>query len=167
MSSRNRTPGAPDLEALLFSLAARRRSDATVAATIVTVTLAHGARRMAKPERVAKRLDAIEDIGAIDVLCTDKTGTLTNGTVTLDAAIDSHGSQSERVRRLALDQPTGQSGFKNPIDQAVASSPEPDGADSVRVLGEVPDDFTRRLLTLLVEDEGRPSSSPKGPSSPS
>ncbi len=109
---------------------------------------------MAKLKVIVKRLDAIEDIGAIDVLCTDKTGTLTNGTVTLDAAIDSHGSQSERVRRLAWINATGQSGFRNPIDQAVASSPEPGGADSVRVLGEVPYDFTRRLLTLLVEDAG-------------
>ncbi len=150
----NMALGRPILEALLFSLALAVGLTPQLLPTIVTVTLAHGARRMAKRRVIVKRLDAIEDIGAIDVLCTDKTGTLTAGTIVLDAALDLDGRPSEHVRRLGWLNATGQNGFLNPVDQAIAATPEPDGASEVSVLGEVPYDFMRRVLSVLVDDAG-------------
>ncbi len=153
--------GRSVVQALLFSLALAVGLTPQLLPTIVTVTLAHGARRMARRQVIVKRLDAIEDIGAIDVLCTDKTGTLTNGTVTLDAALDPEGNPSDAVRRLAWINATGQRSFPNPIDQAIASSGGPDDRP-VPVLDEIPYDFGRRLLTLLVLDGGAPLLITKG-----
>ncbi len=144
----------PMLEALLFSLALAVGLTPQLLPTIVTVTLAHGARQMAKRRVIVKRLDAIEDIGAIDVLCTDKTGTLTIGTVTLDAAIDPDGNPSEQVRRLAWLNATGQQGFLNPIDKAIAATPEPEWAKAPSVVAEIPYDFSRRVLSVMISDAG-------------
>lgn len=146
--------GRPVLEALLFSLALAVGLTPQLLPTIVTVTLAHGARRMAQHRVIVKRLDAIEDIGAIDVLCTDKTGTLTCGTVTLDAALDSNGVVSEQVRRLAWLNATGQQGFSNPLDSAIAATPIPDSLEQTSVVGEIPYDFGRRVLSVLIADAG-------------
>ncbi|MFN8024385.1 MAG: magnesium-translocating P-type ATPase [Acidimicrobiales bacterium] len=143
----------PIVESLLFSLALAVGLTPQLLPTIVTVTLAAGARRMAERQVIVKRLDAIEDIGAIDVLCTDKTGTLTSGDVQFARALDPDGTESSYVRDLARVNATAQRGFANPIDRALAAGAEP--AWAVRVLDELPYDFERRLLSVLVEIDGR------------
>ena len=151
----------PIIESLLFSLALAVGMTPQLLPTIVTVTLSHGARQMARRKVIVKRLDAIEDIGSIDVLCTDKTGTLTEGTVVLDAALDKEGHPSETVRRLAWVNATRQQGFINPIDAAIAATPTPERHD-VRLIDELPYDFNRRMLSVLVEGDGTATLITKG-----
>jgi P-type Mg2+ transporter len=144
--------GRPIVEALLFSLALAVGLTPQLLPAIVTVTLSHGAREMARRKVIVKRLDAIEDIGAIDVLCTDKTGTLTSGAVRLDGALDRSGVPSARVAELALANASFQQGFVNPIDEAIKSA-LPSTLVSGSLVDELPYDFNRRLLSVLVADE--------------
>jgi Mg2+-importing ATPase len=145
----------PVLDVFLFSLALAVGLTPQLLPAIVSVTLAQGARRMAAREVVVRRLVAIEDFGGMDVLCTDKTGTLTEGRVRVRAAVDATGRPSERTRRLAWLNATLQAGFDNPIDAALRA----DGAQElagVRKLDEVPYDFARRRLSVLADGvEGR------------
>lgn len=150
----------PIVESLLFSLALAVGLTPQLLPTIVTVTLAAGARRMAERQVIVKRLDAIEDIGAIDVLCTDKTGTLTSGDVRFARALDPDGVESDVVRGLARVNATAQRGFLNPIDRALAACPAPTW--TVDVLDELPYDFERRLLSVLVDLDGRRTIVTKG-----
>lgn len=143
----------PVVEALLFSLALAVGLTPQLLPTIVSVTLSYGARRMARRRVIVKRLDAIEDIGAIDVLCTDKTGTLTTGVVRLERAIDPDGKASARVRVLAWVNASLQRGFVNPIDAALCADP-PSPSPHVQALEELPYDFDRRMLSVLAEVDG-------------
>jgi Mg2+-importing ATPase len=106
---------------------------------------------MARERVIVKRLDAIEDFGAMSILCTDKTGTMTTGLVTLAATLDIDGDPSERVARLATLNAHLQTGFANPIDQAIVAAGPADVGDARR-LDEIPYDFTRRRLSVLVEE---------------
>jgi Mg2+-importing ATPase len=140
----------PVVESLLFSLALAVGLTPQMLPAIVAVSLSTGARRMAAEQVVVKRLDAIEDFGTMDVLCTDKTGTLTTGVVRLDAALDAEGRASDEVLELARLNAGLQRGFTNPLDSAIlgdANRPEPE----LR-LDEIPYDFTRRRLSILVAD---------------
>ncbi len=143
----------PVLESFLFSLALAVGLTPQLLPTIVTVTLSHGARQMARQQVIVKRLDAIEDIGAIDVLCTDKTGTLTEGSISFTGAEDAHGEPSDRVRYLGWVNATSQRGFVNPIDAALAVM-NPQGDEPFRLIDELPYDFTRRMLSVLIEQRG-------------
>ncbi|MEI7546705.1 MAG: magnesium-translocating P-type ATPase, partial [Actinomycetota bacterium] len=149
------------IEALLFSLALAVGLTPQLLPTIVSVTLSYGARQMARQQVIVKRLDAIEDIGAIDVLCTDKTGTLTTGVVQLVHAYDPAGAESTTVRMLAWVNATNQRGFVNPIDTAIAAEPPP-SAVAVRLLDELPYDFDRRMLSVLVDIDGTTTLVSKG-----
>jgi Mg2+-importing ATPase len=149
----------PIIESLLFSLALAVGITPQLLPAIVSVSLSYGARQMATEKVIVKRLDAIEDFGGMDVLCTDKTGTLTAGAAHLDQAIDLDGRPSDEVLRLARLNAGLQRGFTNPLDAAVL-----DGAPSVDAtlwLAEVPYDFTRRRLSVLVAEE-RPTLMTKG-----
>jgi Mg2+-importing ATPase len=103
-----------------------------------------------------RRLASIEDFGSINVLCSDKTGTLTEGVVRVHAALDAVGNPSDRVLLYAQLNATFESGFPNPIDQALRGLPCPDLAAYVKV-DEVPYDFIRKRLSVVVE---RPTASP-------
>jgi Mg2+-importing ATPase len=149
------------IESLLFSLALAVGLTPQLLPTIVSVTLSYGARQMAHRQVIVKRLDAIEDIGSIDVLCTDKTGTLTDGVVHFERALDPHGVASDEVAHLAWCNAVSQRGFVNPIDAAIVAS---GAADAVPppVIDELPYDFNRRMLSVLVELEGRATVITKG-----
>lgn len=140
----------PVLEALLFSLALAVGLTPQLLPAIISVNLAHGARRMAEAKVIVKRLSAIENLGAMDVLCSDKTGTLTQGVVTLSDAVDVAGTPSARVRHLAFLNATLETGMANMIDQAICAA----GGDlaGVTKLDEVPYDFVRKRLTVLVQE---------------
>ena len=122
---------------------------------LFAVALAAGARRMAKRGVIVKRLAVIENFGSMNVLCSDKTGTLTEGKVQLDGALDVSGAPSTPVLRYAAINAAFETGFSNPIDAALRSAlPTPGG---VSRLGEVPYDFIRRRLSVLVHDSDSPA----------
>ena len=127
----------PLAESLLFSLALAVGLTPQLLPAIVAVSLATGARQMAREQVIVKRLDAIEDFGAMTVLCVDKTGTLTAGAITLAAALDPAGQSSERSARLAWLNARYQTGYTNPLDQAILQSGSFDTAGIER-LDEAP-----------------------------
>lgn len=140
----------PFVESLLFSLALAVGLTPQMLPAIVAVSLSTGARRMADEKVIVKRLDAIEDFGTMSVLCTDKTGTLTVGAASLDAAVDVNGRPDDDVLSLARLNAGLQRGFANPLDAAIlGDSPHP---DPERRLDEIPYDFQRRRLSVLVQD---------------
>jgi len=107
--------------------------------------------------RAAERrggFDAIEDLGGIDVLCTDKTGTLTEGVITLDAAVDPQGRPDAEVKRLAFLNAALETGIENPLDAAIVAAGEKAGlsAAGLRKVDEIPYDFIRKRLTIVLED---------------
>ena len=141
----------PFAESLLFSLSLAVGITPQLMPAIVSVSLSEGARRMARERVIVKRLNAIEDFGSMDVLCTDKTGTVTEGTVRLAAGVDLDGEASPRVLELGRANARLQTGFENPIDAALlADAPAIDG--SVTRLDEIPYDFRRKRLSVLVAE---------------
>ena len=151
----------PLVDSALFSLALAVGLTPQLLPAIVTISLSQGARRMARKRVIVKRLDVIEDFGGMTVLCTDKTGTLTLGTVVLDAALGPNGQPSIEVGRLAYLNAHLQRGFSNPIDAAIVAAAPPDAPAAV-LLDEIPYDFARKRLSVLVEDRGTPRMITKG-----
>ncbi len=141
----------PVIDSLLFSLALAVGLTPQLLPVIISVSLAAGARRMAEKEVLVKRLDAIEDFGLMTALCTDKTGTITLGVVSLDGALDSNGVSSERVLRLAFENAKLQRGFINPLDNAIVESVGT-RFPFASALAEIPYDFERRRLTVLTSN---------------
>jgi Mg2+-importing ATPase len=140
--------GRPTVDSVLFSLALAVGLTPQLLPAIVAVSLSTGARHMAAEQVIVKRLDAIEDFGAMTALCTDKTGTITLGTAELVAAVDVQGRPSDEVLHLAQLNAGLQKGFRNPLDSAVldAAGPLSEGA----ALDEVGYDFQRKRLSVLV-----------------
>ena len=115
---------------------------------VVTVTLAHGAKDLARRRVIVKRLAAIYDLGSMDVLCTDKTGTLTESKIRLVGHIDTEGNDCAEVLRLAYLNSTFESGIKSPLDEAVLAHQKTDISGWQKV-DEVPFDFERRRVSVL------------------
>jgi Mg2+-importing ATPase len=143
----------PLIDSALFSLALAVGLTPQLLPAIVTISLSEGARLMARERVIVKRLDSIEDFGAMSILCTDKTGTMTAGTVVLAGAFGLDGQPSKRVLRLAHLNACFQSGFSNPIDAAIMSVGDVNVA-GVRPLDELPYDFSRKRLSVLVAEGG-------------
>ncbi len=138
----------PVVDSLLFSLALAVGLTPQLLPAIVAVSLSTGARQMAAEQVIVKRLDAIEDFGAMTVLCTDKTGTLTAGAAKLDSTLDLDGHVSDEMLRLARLNAGLQHCFANPLDAAVLDGAPP--VDATLRLDEVPYDFERKRLSVLV-----------------
>jgi Mg2+-importing ATPase len=151
----------PVLDSFLFSLALAVGLTPQLLPAIVSINLAHGARRMAERKVIVKRLASIEDFGSMDVLCSDKTGTLTEGVVRVRSAIDFEGNLSEKARLFAFLNARYESGFANPIDAAIRTD-RPFDLTGYRKVDEVPYDFLRKRLSILVEKDGRPLLVTKG-----
>src|SRR6516225_2886242 len=117
---------------------------------ITSVTLARGAVRMARKQVIVKHLPAIQNFGSIDVLCSDKTGTLTVGVMTLSAALDAIGQGSDRPLALAYLNSKFETGIRSPLDTAILSRERGD-EDDYRKCDEIPFDFNRRRLSIVVE----------------
>jgi P-type Mg2+ transporter len=142
----------PVLESFLFSLALAVGLTPQLLPAIVSVNLARGAKQMAKKQVIVKRLAAIENFGSMNVFCTDKTGTLTEGEVKIHAAIDAEGKDSDRVLFYAYLNAASESGYANPIDIAIRQHQTFD-ISSYQKLDEVPYDFHRKLLSILFTTE--------------
>jgi Mg2+-importing ATPase len=141
----------PLLESLLFALALAVGLTPELLPMVVTVTLANGAKRLARQRVIVKRLAAIHDLGAMDVLCTDKTGTLTESRIRLAGHVDHAGNSSEDVFRLAYLNSAFESGIRSPLDDAILSHQKLDVA-AWQKIDEVPFDFERRRVSVLVDD---------------
>jgi Mg2+-importing ATPase len=144
----------PWLESFLFAVALAVGLTPELLPMIVSVTLARGAIRMAKSQVIVKRLGAIHDLGSMDVLCTDKTGTLTEAKIRLARQVALSGADSERVLDLARLNSHFQAGLRNPLDTAIVESGPPRGVGWAKI-DEVPFDFQRRRVSVLVEHEGQ------------
>jgi Mg2+-importing ATPase len=152
--------GRPIADSLLFSLALAVGLTPQMLPAIVTVSLSAGARRMAAQQVIVKRLDAIEDFGAMTVLFTDKTGTITTGSVELGVTLDVDGQPSAEVQRLARLNAGLQRGFGNPMDQAILTG-APQVDPRLRI-AEVPYDFQRKRLSVLADENGTATLITKG-----
>jgi P-type Mg2+ transporter len=141
----------PVVESLLFALALAVGLTPELLPAIVTVTLSAGARRLAARKVIVKKLSAIQNLGEIDVLCCDKTGTLTEGLVKVQSAVDINGEDSEKVREYIYLNAFFESGFSNPIDEAIRSLQNVDVRGRTKK-DEVPYDFIRKRLSLVVND---------------
>ncbi len=144
----------PLLESFLFALALAVGLTPELLPMIVTVTLAHGAIRMAREKVIVKRLSAIHDLGGIDVLCCDKTGTLTEARIRLIRELDLEGKDSPEVLRLAHLNSLFETGLRSPLDEAILERAGADGEGWAK-LDEVPFDFERRRVSVLLAREGR------------
>jgi Mg2+-importing ATPase len=152
----NQLIGRPFTDSLLFSLALAVGLSPELLPAIVSVTLSAGARHLAKGGVIVRRLEAIENLGSIDILCTDKTGTLTTGEIVLDGVIGADGKPCEVTGQLAYLNAALESGIENPLDAAIIAFGEAKGlsAAGYRKVAEIPYDFVRRRLTVVVEQPG-------------
>ena len=139
----------PVLEAFLFSLALAVGLTPQLLPAIISINLAHGAKRMAQQKVIVKRLSSIENFGSMTVFCSDKTGTLTEGLIRLKAACDITGNPSERVLLHGALNASFETGFHNPIDEAIRTAHSFD-LSPYRKLDEEPYDFVRKRLSVLV-----------------
>lgn len=140
----------PFLESFLFAIALAVGLTPELLPMVITVTLSRGALRMAKKQVIVKRLAAIHNLGSMDVLCTDKTGTLTEGRIQLERHLDAQGNDSAQVLQLAYLNSYFETGLKSPLDDAILEHKEID-ASSWRKIDEVPFDFERRRVSVLVD----------------
>jgi Mg2+-importing ATPase len=143
----------PALESLLFAVALAVGLTPEFLPMITTVTLAKGALRMARRRIVVKHLAAIEDFGSLDVLCSDKTGTLTTGEMVLEGCLDPLGTPAERPFLFAYLNSVHETGIRSPLDAAILRAGQPD-VGAYRKLDEIPFDFERRRLSVVVEAAG-------------
>ena len=139
----------PVLEAFLFSLALAVGLTPQLLPAIISINLAHGAKKMAQAKVIVKRLSSIENFGSMNVLCSDKTGTLTEGLVKVHSALDWEGRDNEKVLLYAYLNAYYETGFTNPIDQAIRTFRTFD-LTGFQKLDEVPYDFIRKRLSILV-----------------
>lgn len=149
------------LESLLFAISLAVGLTPEFLPMITTVTLAQGASHMARQKVIVKNLAAIQNFGSMDILCSDKTGTLTSGKTVLHEALDPLGGPEPRVLLPACLNSYFETGIKSPLDAAILERSAPDvQADSK--LSEIPFDFERRRLSVIVEHEGTPLLITKG-----
>jgi Mg2+-importing ATPase len=138
----------PVLESLLFSLALAVGLTPQLLPAIISINLAHGAKRMADQKVIVKRLASIENFGSMNILCSDKTGTLTEGLVQLHTVLDVEGRESEKTSLYAYINASYETGFTNPLDEAILRQRQFD-LSHVSKLDEIPYDFIRKRLTVL------------------
>lgn len=143
----------PPLDSLLFAIALAVGISPELLPAIITINLSKGAREMAKAGVIVRRLNSIENLGSMDVLCTDKTGTLTEGLVHLDGAFGVEGQASDEVFRYAFLNAHFQTGLANPLDEAIIGA-RPIGTDGAVKLDEIPYDFVRKRLSIVVREKG-------------
>ncbi|MFC5404671.1 magnesium-translocating P-type ATPase [Cohnella soli] len=141
----------PVLDSFLFSLALAVGLTPQLLPAIISINLSHGAKQMARNNVIVKRLASIENFGSMNVLCSDKTGTLTEGIVRIHSAVDVNGVPSEKVQLNAYLNASFETGYTNPIDEAILSD-RPFDVSGYTKWDEIPYDFTRKRLSILVSE---------------
>jgi Mg2+-importing ATPase len=147
----NVVSGKPWPQAFLFAVALAVGLTPELLPMVVSVTLAAGAVRMARRGVIVRRLAAIHNLGAMDVLCTDKTGTLTEARIRLERHVDAAGRESDRVLELAYLNSFFETGLRSPLDDAILAHTHLDASGWTK-LDEVPFDFERRRVSVLIEN---------------
>jgi P-type Mg2+ transporter len=142
----------PVLDSFLFSLALAVGLTPQLLPAIISINLSHGAKRMAKNKVIVKRLASIENFGSMNVLCSDKTGTLTEGIVHVQSALDVNGGPSDKVLLHAYLNAFYETGFTNPIDEAIRTH-RPFDLAGYQKQDEIPYDFLRKRLSILVSHD--------------
>jgi Mg2+-importing ATPase len=145
--------GRLSVETFLFAVALAVGLTPELLPMIMTVTLAQGAVAMAKRKVVVKRLSAIHDLGAMDVLCTDKTGTLTEARISLAGAFDAEGRDDPEIARLMCANSRLVTGIRNNLDEALLKACPDDGRWTY--VDDLPFDFRRRRASVLAHRDGR------------
>lgn len=141
------------LEALLFSLGVAVGLTPEMLPMIVTVTLSQGALTLSKKEVIVKRLNSIQNFGAMDVLCTDKTGTLTEDRIVLEKHCDVKGKENEDVLIFAYINSFYQTGLKNILDKAILKH-EKLSVKQFEKIDEIPFDFSRKIMSVVIKKNG-------------
>jgi P-type Mg2+ transporter len=144
----------PWLESFLFAVALAVGLTPELLPMVVSITLSRGAIRLAKLKMIVKRQTAIQDLGSMDVFCTDKTGTLTEAKIRLENHLDLNGQVSEQVLMLAYLNSYFETGLKSPLDEAILSHQMIDVRQWQKI-DEIPFDFERRCVSVLVDDGAR------------
>ena len=139
----------PVLDSFLFSLALAVGLTPQLLPAIISINLAHGAKKMALKKVIVKRLASIENFGSMNIICSDKTGTLTEGIVQIESALDVNGKASDKVFLYSYLNAFYQTGFTNPIDQAILTYKKID-LSGYRKQDEIPYDFLRKRLSISV-----------------
>ncbi|GAA4456860.1 magnesium-translocating P-type ATPase [Rurimicrobium arvi] len=143
----------PALDSFLFSLALAVGLTPQLLPAIISVNLSVGARAMAARQVIVKRISSIENFGSMNILCSDKTGTITEGKVAVKDALDLDGNHSEKTRLYAWLNASLQQGFKNPIDEAIRVDFQGD-LQGYHVQSEIPYDFIRKRLSIQLRKNG-------------
>jgi len=141
-------------ESLLFAVALAVGLTPEFLPMITSVTLARGAVAMAKHKVIVKHLSAIQNLGSIDVLCSDKTGTLTRGVMAFESSCDALGQASALPLFFGRLNSKFETGIRSPLDTAILATAEPEGSNVYTKLDEIPFDFERRRLSIVVENSG-------------
>ncbi len=141
----------PWLESFLFAVALAVGLTPELLPMVVSVTLSRGAIRLAKLQMIVKRQSAIQDLGSMDVLCTDKTGTLTEAKIRLERHLNLSGEESPRVLELAYINSFFETGLKSPLDEAILNHQTIDVSQWQKI-DEIPFDFERRCVSVLVDN---------------
>jgi Mg2+-importing ATPase len=145
------------LEAFMFAMAVAVGLTPEMLPMIVTVNLSKGALAMSRKKVIVKRLNAIQNFGAMDVLCTDKTGTLTQGKIVLEKHLDVNGDPNEKVLQYGYLNSYHHTGLKNLLDEAILNHEELEehlnAKENYRKIDEIPFDFVRRRMSVVVEND--------------
>ena len=148
--ARHRDP----FQSLLFAVALAVGLTPEFLPMITSVTLSRGAVAMARKKVIVKHLSSIQNLGSLDVLCSDKTGTLTSGTMSLDRSLDPFGNPSQRTLELAYINSKFDTGIRSPLDDVILKQTQAQ-TDSYSKCDEIPFDFDRRRLSVVVERQSR------------
>jgi len=141
--------GRPALDSILFALALSVGITPELLPAIVTIALSEGARQLAGKKVIVKKLSSIQNLGSVDVLCSDKTGTLTEGEVRINSCLNAEGLHDERIERYAYLNSYFESGYSNPMDAAIVRYFKQDISGFAK-FDEVPYDFIRKRLSIVV-----------------
>lgn len=142
----------PFLESFMFALALSVGLTPQMLPAIISVNLSQGAKRMSEQGVIVKKLNAIENFGSMTVMCSDKTGTITQGKVKLDAALDCNGKKSDNICKLAAINSYFQEGYTNPIDKAILDANTNDFSKYEKLF-EIPYSFEFKLLSVMVRTD--------------
>ncbi|MGB8030482.1 MAG: magnesium-translocating P-type ATPase [Terracidiphilus sp.] len=142
------------LQSLMFAVALAVGLTPEFLPMITTVTLSKGAVAMARKKVIVKHLSSIQNLGSLDVLCSDKTGTLTTGTMSFDRSLDAFGKPSSRALELAFLNSKFETGIRSPLDDVI-SRQSPQNTEGYTKCDEIPFDFERKRLSVVVERQSQ------------